>query len=238
MQQNSLVVITGASQGIGKALATAFAKERHSLLLLSRHIQPLPELDKFEVMYEQIDVTDFNALKKAITKAENKYGKTECIINNAGFINIGEFRDMPQEQCAYEFDVLVKGVMNGIKCVLPDMSARKKGTIINISSIDDRKTDEFAIVYNASKYAVRAMSEALQKAEAKNCVRVMNVAPGIIKTNIHSRMGISFEKYCELLGNPDFISAEELADIILFCYKLPHRICIRDIVVMPTNCAY
>lgn len=233
-----LVVITGASHGIGKALALSYAKENHPLLLLSRNIEPLPELANKPVIYQQVDVVDYSALENAIRQAESQYGPTECMINNAGLINIGELRDLPIEQCSYEMDVLIKGVLNGIKVVLSDMSARKSGTIINISSIGDRKPFPTAAVYHSSKYAVRCMAESLQMAEAKNNVRIMNIAPGLIKTNIHTNMGISFEQYCENLGHPTFIQPEELADIILFCWKLPQRICIRDMVVMPTDCAF
>jgi NADP-dependent 3-hydroxy acid dehydrogenase YdfG len=66
----------------------------------------------------------------------------------------------------------------------------------------------------------------------------MNIAPGLVKTNIHETMGISFEEYCKMLGNPDFIAPERIAEIILFCYKLPQAICIRDLVVMPTTSGY
>ncbi|MCP4473885.1 MAG: SDR family NAD(P)-dependent oxidoreductase [Gammaproteobacteria bacterium] len=133
-----LVVITGASMGIGHALALKFAKSGYPCLLLSRHIKPLVELSDMPVMYEKVDVTDFKQLKKAIEKAEEVYGKTECIINNAGIANVGELREMPIDKCQYEIDVLLKGVLNGIKCVLSDMSERKSGTIINISSVADR----------------------------------------------------------------------------------------------------
>ncbi|MBA2654882.1 MAG: SDR family oxidoreductase [Gammaproteobacteria bacterium] len=238
MQTKPLVVITGASQGIGKSLAIAFAKQGNPLLLISRHIKPMIELQGHNALYEQVDVTDFDSLQKAIRKAEDQYGKTDCLINNAGFIEIGKFTEMPIETCNYEFDVIVKGVMNGIKCVLLDMSTRKAGTIINISSIDDRRANEMAVIYDAGKHAVRAMSEALQKAEGQNLVRIMNIAPGLIKTNIHEKMGITFEEYCQQMGNPDFIAPEELAEIILFCYQLPQRICIRDIVIMPTSSNY
>jgi NADP-dependent 3-hydroxy acid dehydrogenase YdfG len=234
----SLVVITGASHGIGKALAMKFATDQYPCLLLSRHIEPFPELKDKKVLYAQVDVTDFNAIQSAIKNAEKKFGNTECLINSAGFINVGNFNEIPIEKCNYEFDVLVKGVLNGVKAVLSDMISRKSGTIINISSISDRKASEFSIAYTASKYAVRAMAECLQMAEAKNNIRVMNVAPGLIKTDIHKGMGISFEEYCQKLGNPTFIMPEELADIIYFCFQLPQRICIRDIVVMPTDCGF
>ena len=138
MTNKPLVVITGASHGIGRALAIKFAEESYPCLLISRHIEPVSELQNKFIIYEKVDVTDFNAIKSAIVKAEALYGKTECIINNAGLINIGELRDMAIEKCSYEFDVLVKGVLNGIKTVISDMSARKSGTIINISSMGDR----------------------------------------------------------------------------------------------------
>ena len=134
-----LVVITGASHSIGKTLAIKFTEESHPCLLISRHIEPISELENTAVLYEKVDVTDFNALQSAIQKAEAVYGKTECIINNAGFLNIGELRDTPIEKGSYELDVLVKGVLNGIKAVISDMSARKSGIIINISSLGDRK---------------------------------------------------------------------------------------------------
>jgi len=130
---------------------------------------------------------------------------------------------------------LLKGVLHGIRAVMPDMVARKSGTIINVSSIGDRVPGPDGEVYHACKAAVRSLAASLQKAKAVDNIRVINVAPGLVRTNIHADMGISFEEYCRRLGNPEFISAEELAAIILFCWKQPQRICIRDIVVMPTG---
>lgn len=236
--QKSLVVITGASAGIGKALAIRFTDEGYPCLLISRHIEPLAELKGREVLYAPLDITDYERFEIAVRDAEKKYGKTECMINNAGFVNVGEFRDIPIEKTHYEVEVLVHGVINGIKIVLSDMSARKSGTIINISSIADRKPYPTAVSYHASKHAIRSIAESLQMAEAKNNVRIINVAPGLVKTNIHANMGVSFADYCELLGNPTFLLPEELAEIIMFCWKLPQRLCIRDLVVMPTDCPF
>lgn len=102
MQQKSLVVITDASQGIGKALVKKFLADNHPCLLLSRHIEPVEELRRKDVIYEQADVADYRALKSAIEKAERKYGHTECLINNAGMIRVGAFREMPIEKCHLE----------------------------------------------------------------------------------------------------------------------------------------
>jgi NADP-dependent 3-hydroxy acid dehydrogenase YdfG len=122
--------------------------------------------------------------------------------------------------------------------VLPGMIARKRGTIVNVSSIGDRRPGPSGETYHASKAAVRSLAESLQQAEAKNNIRIINIAPGLVKTNSHQTMGISFEEYCKMLGNPDFITPERIAEIILFCYKLPQSICIRDLVVMPTTSGY
>jgi len=116
--------------------------------------------------------------------------------------------------------------------------ARRSGTIINVSSIGDRKPGPAGEIYHACKAAVRSLGESMQQANARHNIRVVNVAPGFIKTNIHAQMGITFEEYCARLGNPTFISSAELADIILFCWRQPPHICIRDIVVMPTSSAY
>jgi NADP-dependent 3-hydroxy acid dehydrogenase YdfG len=233
-----LVVITGASSGIGRGIARAFAAEGHPLLLISRHIAPLPELDGKTVRYAQADVADHGQVETAIRAAERELGDTACLINSAGFADARDFLSVTPDDLAREIDVDLKGVLNCTKVVIGNMSRRGRGTIINISSVSDRKTAPIAVGYTASKYAVRAVSESLREAEGKNGVRVINVAPGYIKTNIHASMGITFEQYCAALGNPDFMTADELAEIVLYCWKLPPSICIRDIVVAPTRTTF
>ena len=233
-----LVVITGASSGIGLALAHAFAREGHTLLLIARHMTMPAGLPAERTVCAEADVADYPALERAIRDAEGKFGKTACLINSAGLADAREFKAVEPAAYAHEIDVNLKGVLNATKAVLADMSARGAGTIINISSVSDRKTSPVAVTYTATKYGVRAFSESLREAEGKNGVRVINIAPGYVRTNIHAGMGISFEEYKRILGNPDFLSAEELADIVLYCWKLPAHICVRDIVVTPTRTTF
>ncbi|MFD7444502.1 SDR family oxidoreductase [Streptomyces sp. NPDC059909] len=232
---NPLIVVTGASHGIGRAVAKAFAAEEHPLLLMSRHPAALEALPPEQVVSAAVDVSDYAALEAAIRAAEDLYGPTECLVNCAGFLRIGGLETRDPADMSYEVDVLLKGVLNGIRAVLGDMKARNSGTIINVSSVGDRAPGPDGEVYHACKAALRSLAGSLQKGEAKSNIRVINVAPGFVRTNIHAEMGISFEEYVERLGHPDFITAEELADIILFCWKQPQRICVRDIVVMPTS---
>lgn len=233
-----LVVITGASSGIGLALAHAFAREGHALLLIARHVKPIAGLAAEHVAHAEADVADFVAFERAIRDAESRFGKTACLVNNAGLADARDFKQVEPGAFAHEIDVNLKGVLNGTRAVIGDMSARGAGTIINISSVSDRKTSPAAVTYTATKYGVRALSESLQQAEGRNGVRVINVAPGYVRTNIHAGMGISFDEYRQALGNPDFLSAEELAGIVLYCWKLPPHICIRDIVITPTRTTF
>jgi NADP-dependent 3-hydroxy acid dehydrogenase YdfG len=233
-----LVVITGASSGIGLATARAFAAAGHRLLLISRHIEPLPEFAEQSTAWAQVDVADHDALRRAIEEGEQRFGGTDCLVNCAGLADARPFEQV--ESAAYEREITTNllGVLNGIKAVLAGMVERKRGTIINISSLSDRKTCPVAVAYTATKYAVRALTESLREAEGKNGVRVINVAPGYVKTNIHRGMGITFEQYCQGLGNPDFMTADELAGIIYYCYQLPMHLCVREFVVAPTRSAF
>lgn len=233
-----LVTITGASSGIGLAIAHAFAAEGNALLLIARHMKQIDGLPTERTIYAEADVADYAAVERAIRGAEARFGKTACLVNNAGMADARGFHDVDPASYAHEIDVNLKGVFNCTKVVIGDMSAARSGTIINISSISDRKVSPVALGYTASKYGVRAFGESLREAEGMNGVRVVNVAPAYIRTNIHAGMGISFDKYREILGNPDFMSAEELAEIVLYCWKLPPTICIRDIVVAPTRSTF
>jgi NADP-dependent 3-hydroxy acid dehydrogenase YdfG len=233
-----LAVITGAGSGIGLATARAFGAAGHSMLLTARHIEPLPELAGKPVAYAGVDVADYDAPRRAVEEAERQFGGADCLVNSAGVADARPFEQV--EPAAYEREIRTNllGVLNGVKAVLGGMVARKRGTIFNVSSLSDRKTCPAAVAYTASKYGVRALTESLREAEGKNGVRVINVAPGYVRTNIHRGMGISFEQYCEGLGNPDFMTADELAGIICYCYQLPVHLCVRDIAVAPTRSAF
>ncbi|WP_297520994.1 SDR family oxidoreductase [uncultured Clostridium sp.] len=233
-----LAVITGASSGIGKATAIKLSKEGHPLLLLSRRKHLLEELNLPNTICKHLDVTDLENFQLAITDAENKYGKTDLLINNAGIMllgdsfkqNISEWNDM--------IDTNIKGVLNGISCVLNDMKTRKTGTIINISSIAGRKTFDNHSVYCATKYAVHAISESIREEVSNFNVRVSVIAPGIVETSLlkHTTNKSIKNDYVDMkkaMGGG--IEADNIADTIFFIYSQPQNLCIREIVVAPTK---
>ena len=156
-----LVVITGATHGIGRALAQAFARERHALLLMARHAAEIDGLGDVPHRFAEVDVTDFPRFAAAVQEAEAAFGPVDCLVNNAGFLHVGDFGSRTVDDLDHDIDVLLKGVVHGIRAVLPGMSARKHGTIINVSSIGDRKPGPSGETYRASKAAVRSLAESL-----------------------------------------------------------------------------
>lgn len=233
-----LVIVTGASSGIGKATAERFRQAGHPLLLIARRMAPQPPLDGPDVLFVAADVADADAMERALGDAEQRFGPAGCLVNNAGIADARPFLEVQPADYQREIETNLIGALNGMRAVLPGMTARGAGTIINVSSVSDRKTSPVAVGYTASKYALRAATESLREAVAQSGVRVINVAPGYVRTNIHAGMGISFEEYRQALGNPDFMSAEELAEILYWCWQLPPHLCVRDLVITPTRTTF
>ena len=129
-----LIVITGASSGIGAAIAREFSAAGHPLLLLARRHEYLKQLGLPNTLCRRVDVSDREALSQAVDDAELEYGPVDGFINNAGCMLLGELDTQQPSEWQRMFDINVIGVLNGIQSVLPSMKARKFGTIINVSS--------------------------------------------------------------------------------------------------------
>ncbi|PRD18107.1 UNVERIFIED_CONTAM: putative oxidoreductase, partial [Trichonephila clavipes] len=126
-----LVVITGASSGIGEAIAKHFSEAGYPLLLVARRVEKLKALNLQNCICEQVDVTDKEAFSNSIEKAEAQYGPVECLINNAGVMLLGQIDTQESTEWQKMFDVNVLALLNGMQAVLPAMKKRNSGTIIN-----------------------------------------------------------------------------------------------------------
>lgn len=219
------IIITGASSGIGAALAVVFSKAGYNLGLIARNSHAMHQLNLPNTICESADVTNYFALENTIHIIKNKLGPISCLINNAGYAKGGEFCDIAQIDDMNTVNVNVLGLINATKLILPDMRKQQGGTIINISSVADRKPRPNLATYAATKAAVKSLSESLRVANAKYGIRVCNIAPGKINTP----MLIAGE-----LGTEDAINAEEFAKMVLWVYQQPPKICIRDLEVAPT----
>ncbi len=233
-----LVVITGASSGIGAETAKLFSAAGYPLLLLARRLPPMKKLKLPNCIVEKADVCDVKMVTAAIKKAEKKYGKVGCLINNAGvMINSvswkGDSRDWQKM-----VDVNIVGLMNGVRAVLPDMVKRQNGSIINIGSIAGRKTFGNHALYCGTKFAVHAMTETIREEVSGSNVRVMCVAPGMVATDLINGTrdkGVrdGWLAYAKDIGGA--LKPESIAQTILWAYQMPQSVCVREVVVCPTK---
>lgn len=182
----SLVVITGASSGIGAAMAKSFSAAGHPLLLLARRVEAMQALELPNSLSISVDVTDGAAIKTAITQAEAQFGPVGCLINNAGVMLLGQIDVQDPNEWSRMLNINVMGVLNGIHAVLAGMKARKTGTIINVSSVAGRKTFPNHAAYCATKFAVHALTENIREEVAMDDVRLITIAPGAVETELLS----------------------------------------------------
>ncbi len=232
-----LIVITGASSGIGEATARAFSELGYPLLLLARRIDKLLALNLPNAICQKVDVTHRQEVITAIAEAEKHYGPTGCIVNNAGVMLLGLMSEQNPEEWQHMLDVNVMGVMNGIHAVLPSMIKRKTGTIINVSSVAGRKTYRHHAAYCSTKFAVHAMTENLREEVSQHNVRLITIAPGAVETELLSHTTADdiredYESWKKEIGG--VLISEDIARAILFAYQQPQRVCVREIVVCAT----
>lgn len=234
----SLIIITGASSGIGAATARLLSSQGHPLLLLARRLDRLQALNLPDTLCKAVDITDRTALLAAVKEAEEKFGPADGIINNAGMMLLGEMSKQDPAEWETMLDVNVKGLLNGIHAVLAGMVARKHGTIINISSIAGRKTFPGHAAYCGTKFAVHAISENLREEVSGSDVRVITIAPGAVETELLSHTtdeGIKagYEEWKDGMGG--VLAATDIAQAISYAYNQPQNVCVREIVLAATR---
>ncbi|MGQ4002937.1 SDR family oxidoreductase [Francisellaceae bacterium CB300] len=233
-----LIVITGASSGFGKATAIQLSSLGHPLLLLARRVEKLKELNLPNTLCEKVDVTDFDSFKKAIHKAEDKFGVVDCLINNAGIMLLGDIRTQDPKEFKKMLDVNVQGLLNGMHIVLDDMIKHNCGTIINISSIAGRKTFPNHAAYCGTKFAVHAISENVREEVADKNIRVITIAPGAAETELLSHttskeIKDGYNDWKKDMG--EVLSPDDIANAIVYAYNQPQNVCIREIVIAATK---
>ncbi|MCU1772091.1 SDR family oxidoreductase [Pseudomonas sp. 13B_3.2_Bac1] len=234
-----LIIITGASSGIGAAAARRFSAAGHPLLLLARRIERLEALKLPNSLSRQVDITDRTALLAAVAEAEAKFGPADALINNAGVMLLGAMSEQDPAQWERMLDVNVKGLLNGVHAVVAGMVERNHGTIINVSSVAGRKTFPNHVAYVGTKFAVHGLSENLREELAPHNVRVTTIAPGAVETELLSHttdeaIKTGYQAWKQEMGGT-VLSAEDVATAIAYAYEQPQGVCIREIVLAATR---
>ncbi|GAA5443168.1 putative oxidoreductase SA2266 [Microbulbifer sp. NBRC 101763] len=233
-----LIVITGASSGIGATIARHMSDAGYPLLLLARRLEKMESLNLPNTLCKKVDITDREDLEAAIREAEHQFGPVDCLINNAGMMLLGNVETQDPTEWRQMFDVNVLGTLNGMQAVLGGMKNRKRGSIINISSLAGVKTFINHAAYCGTKYAVTAIGETVREEVASSGVRVMTISPGAVETDLVSHTTSQaiiddYLKWKDSIGGA--INADDIARAALFMYSQPQQVTIREIQIAPTG---
>lgn len=183
-------VVTGASSGIGAAVAEHLASEGANVVLAARRKDKLESVlaeingNAIAVVTDMATKSDVDALAK---RAFDEYGQIDIYVNNAGAMLGSRIQDGKTDDWDQMIDVNIKGVLYGINSVLPGMLERSTGHVVNVASISGHEVNKVSAVYSSTKFAVRALSMSLEKELARTGVRVTNISPGQVDTEITSK---------------------------------------------------
>lgn len=233
-----LIVITGASSGIGEAMARKFSELGHPLLLIARRVEKLKEMNLPNTICAKVDVTNINDFNESVKNAEEIYGRVDLLVNNAGVMLLGQIDTQDPSEWTRMFNVNVLGLLNGMKSVLGSMKERRSGSIINISSIAGRKSFPNHAAYVGTKFAVSSITENVREEVAEFGVRVMNISPGAVETELLShttsdQIKAGYEDWKEDMGG--VLSASNIADTASFLYSQPQSVTIREVLIAATK---
>ena len=188
--KDKVVLITGASRGIGRSIALKLALNEARVLLLSRNSKELSELNNeliskgFQSIYQSIDVSNLDDLNNAVNYAKKQWGTVDAIINNAGITDDNLIVRMKSESFEKVIDVNLKGVFNGIKSVSKTMIRNNYGRIINITSVIGLIGNKGQCNYSASKSGIIGLTKSIAKELASKNITVNAIAPGYISTDM------------------------------------------------------
>lgn len=238
-----IALITGATSGLGKAIALRLAKEGYDVIITGRRKDRLEELEReIEIKYESkvyslcFDVRIYNEVEKAISELPEEWQKIDILVNNAGLaVGLDPIQQGVVDDWERMIDTNIKGLLYVTRVVSPGMVARKSGHIINLGSIAGKGVYPNGAVYCATKHAVDALSKGMRMDMLPYNIRVTQVCPGAVDTEFslvrfkgnQDRADLVYEGY-------DALTAENIADTVYYAVSQPPHVDIQDVLVMPT----
>lgn len=238
------VMITGASSGIGKAIAYAFAKQGDHLILLGRRLEKLTAIQTeltetygVEVKAYQLDVTLPDQVKAVCQQILVEVPQVDILVNNAGLaLDLAKFQDYDLADVDTMFETNVKGLLHVTHQILPHMVAKDQGHIINMGSTAGIYAYADAAVYSATKAAVKTLSDGLRIDTIDKNIKVTTIQPGIVETGFSAvRFHGDTEKAAKVYQGIEALQPEDIADITLYVANQPRWVQISDITIMATK---
>lgn len=238
--KNKVVAITGASSGIGKAIAKELAKNGVKVVLGARRKNQLEKIVKEigdngdEAIYLETDVTKRIDLTALVSLAVKTFGKLDVIVNNAGVSELGRVDELDIEGWEKMIDVNLKGVLYGMAAAIPVFKQQKSGHIVNIISTSGIKIVPMQGVYAATKNAVRTLAEAFRQ-ESDGTIRITGISPGFVKTGLVDEMENQEMKKAILKNMEQLaINPEAIANAVIYAISQPRDVEVGDIVIRPS----
>lgn len=233
-----VVLITGASSGIGEAIATELGKAGATVVLGARRLERLQStVETIEAAggtarARRLDVTVREDVEAFVAHAKDEFGHVDVLINNAGIMPLSPLRALKVDEWEQMIDVNIRGVLNGIAAVLPIMDEQGHGHVVNVASIGAHRVSPTAAVYCATKYAVWAISEGLR--QESDSLRVTVISPGVVTSELADT--ITDESARELMGEyrSVAIGPDAIAGAVRFAIEQPEDVNVREIIVGPT----
>ena len=238
--ENKVVIITGASSGLGEATARRLAKNGAKLMLAARREDRLKKLvdeinrDGGTAKYQVTDVTKRSQVEALAQSTKQAYNRLDVLVNNAGLMPLSPLAANKVDEWEKMVDVNIKGVLYGISAVMPIMLEQESGHIINISSVAGHKVFAGGTIYCATKFAVKAISEGIRM-ESDGKIRSTNISPGAVATELTNT--ISHKETAEMAGQlyDIAIDADAIARAITYAIEQPGEVDINEMVIRPTK---
>jgi len=243
--KDKVVVIMGASSGIGAATAKLLASKGAKLTISARRMNRLEEIQQAnvgaEILPVEADVTKADEVQNVIDKTVEKYGRIDVLFNNAGIMPVNNLDQVARDEWNNMLDINVKGVLNGIASALPIMKKQKSGHVITTSSVLGYEVLPGYAAYSGTKYAVRAIMEGLRQEEHANNIKTTVIAPGSVKTELFNsinneavRDGLKSamkQPGAEMMA----MQPEEIASAVAFVIDTPANMAVNEMVIRPTG---
>lgn len=237
-----VVVVTGASSGIGEATAVALAERGAKVAAVARRRDRLERLaarvagSAGEVLSLEADVVNERQLRNAIEQAGDRWGGIDAVVANAGVMLLGPVREADTDDWRRMVEVNVLGAMYSIHAVLPYLLRQRAGDVVTMSSVAGRVARANNAAYAATKFAIRAFSEALRQEVGKDNVRVTIVEPGAVETELVEHITHPEAKAWaeQFYGSMQILRSEDIAAAVLYALEQPPYVDVNEILIRPT----
>lgn len=240
--EGKVVILTGASSGIGEGTAKELAAHGAKLVLAARREDRLHNLQKEiqeaggEASYKVTDVTSREQMAALAKFTIDTYGQIDVIVNNAGLMPLSFMNKTKVDEWDRMVDVNIKGVLYGIAAVLPHMQERKQGHVINVSSVAGHEVGLGGAVYSGTKFAVRAITEGLRQEESpRSNIRTTIISPGAVATELTDTITDEDIKRVFAKRGLEPIDSEDIGRAIRYAIEQPDTVSVNEIIVRPTS---